>query len=152
MLVTLSSEKVKNIIKSLNLPKVILHYMSLTSLSQNPCITESNITKTITYNQGFYILALCLHGIYVSWFVQCHLWSQLCEGDWKYGNLWIKAMCIVRFCFTCVPNLIFFSFTSLSHSYTILSWSLIGVQRLRYTSRKFHCSLPFCLASSWDKR
>ena len=66
MLVTLSSEKVKNIIKSLNLPKVILHYMSLASLSQNPCITESNITKTITYNQGFYILALCLHGIDVS--------------------------------------------------------------------------------------
>ena len=66
MLVTLSSEKVKNIIKSLNLPEVILHYMSLASLSQNPSITESNITKTITYNQGFYILALCLHGIDVS--------------------------------------------------------------------------------------
>lgn len=99
MLVTLSSEKVKNIIKSLNLPKVILHYMSLTSLSQNPCITESNITKTITYNQGFYILALCLHEIDVSWFVQCHLWSQLCEGDWKYGNLWIKAMCICEVLF-----------------------------------------------------
>lgn len=99
MLVTLSSEKVKNIIKSLNLPEVILHYMSLTSLSQNPSITESNITKTITYNQGFYILALCLHGIDVSRFVQCHLWSQLCEGDWKYGNLWIKAMCICEVLF-----------------------------------------------------
>lgn len=141
MLVTLSSEKVKNIIKSLNLPEVILHYMSLTSLSQNPSITESNITKTITYNQGFYILALCLHGIDVSRFVQCHLWSQLCEGDWKYGNLWIKAMCIVRFCFTCVPNLI--SFTSLSHSYTILSWSLIGVQRLRYTWKKISLQFTF---------
>ena len=33
MLATLSSEKVKNIIKSLNLPEVILHYMSLASLS-----------------------------------------------------------------------------------------------------------------------